>query len=210
MGNSGNRGSTLRKLLYYISCKNCKNCKKKNYDESSSNEYIQLRTEGDGSNYLSHISLDVDMDILNIDAIKIKSSNIIKENKCIIDEYYDQQENLGEGSYGIVIKVKQKLTQEIRAMKVINKSHIIFGVKESEILNEIKILKNLDHMNILKIFEFFKDENWYYIITEYRTKYYCITIYCSFYCPSFVYFLLQRNIVRNGIPNPENQFLFKY
>lgn len=139
-------------------CK-CINCKKKNRSD-----YILLPTEG-GSNYLSQISVDVD--ILDVNAIKIKSSNIVQENKCIINEYYEELENLGEGSYGIVMKVKHKLTYEIHAMKVINKSHIIFGVKESDILNEIKILKSLDHMNILKIFEFFKDQNWYYLITEY-------------------------------------------
>jgi calcium-dependent protein kinase len=52
-------------------------------------------------------------------------------------------------------------------MKIINKSHIIFGVNEQDIKNEIRILKSLDHMNILKIYEFFKDQNFYYIITEY-------------------------------------------
>ena len=33
-------------------------------------------------------------------------------------------------------------------------------------MNEINILKDLDHPHIIKIFEYFKDLNYYYIITE--------------------------------------------
>ena len=39
--------------------------------------------------------------------------------------------------------------------------------KINEIVNEIEILKNLDHPNIVKIFEFFIEADGYYIITEY-------------------------------------------
>lgn len=109
----------------------------------------------------------IDMNVTNVGLIRIKPSNFIIEKKCLPDEYYDRLEHIGEGSYGLVIKVKPKLTDEIRAMKIISKQNIIFGVKESDILTEIKILKSLDHPNIIKIFEFFKDENFYYIINEY-------------------------------------------
>ena len=33
-------------------------------------------------------------------------------------------------------------------------------------LNEIEILKKLDHPNILKLFEFFKDQKRYFLVTE--------------------------------------------
>jgi len=107
------------------------------------------------------------MNVANVGLIRIKPSNFIKENKCLPDEFYDRLEHIGEGSYGLVIKVKPKLTNEVRAMKMINKQSIIFGVKEADILNEIKILKSLDHPNIIKIYEFFKDEKFYYIISEF-------------------------------------------
>lgn len=35
------------------------------------------------------------------------------------------------------------------------------------IKNEISIMKAVDHPNILKLFEFFEDEEHFYIITEY-------------------------------------------
>jgi len=37
---------------------------------------------------------------------------------------------------------------------------------ERMLLNEIDILKDLDHPNIVKMYEFFQDEKRYYIITE--------------------------------------------
>jgi len=40
------------------------------------------------------------------------------------------------------------------------------GKDEEKFLNEIEILKNLDHPNILRIFEVFNDEKRYYIVTE--------------------------------------------
>ena len=37
---------------------------------------------------------------------------------------------------------------------------------EGEIVNEILTLKNLNHPNILKIYEFYEDEQAYYIVTD--------------------------------------------
>ena len=75
---------------------------------------------------------------------------------------------LGKGSFGSVYKVKHKITGEIRAMKIIKK-YLIKDSREkidNNGLREIQILKELDHPNILKIIEYYKDEKNYYIITE--------------------------------------------
>jgi len=37
---------------------------------------------------------------------------------------------------------------------------------ERMLINEINILRDLDHPNIVKMYEFFQDEKRYYIITE--------------------------------------------
>lgn len=39
--------------------------------------------------------------------------------------------------------------------------------KELEITNEIEMLKAIDHPNIVKVFEFYAADDWYYIITEF-------------------------------------------
>lgn len=128
-------------------------------------DYLPISMEGN-EEYKSQFT-SIDMNVTSVGQIKIKPSNFITEKNCLPDEFYDRLEAIGEGSYGLVIKVKPKLTEEIRAMKIISKSNIIFGVQESEILSEIKILKSLDHPNIIKIYEFFKDQNFYYIINEF-------------------------------------------
>lgn len=51
-------------------------------------------------------------------------------------------------------------------MKIINKKKIPFNEKEY-FLREIKILKKLDHPNILKLYEFLEDDEHYYLITEF-------------------------------------------
>lgn len=41
--------------------------------------------------------------------------------------------------------------------------------KEDErkrLFNEVEVLRKLDHPNILKVFEFFEDEKYFYIVTE--------------------------------------------
>ena len=37
---------------------------------------------------------------------------------------------------------------------------------KEKLLNEIEILKTLDHPNILKLYEFFQDQKRYFLVTE--------------------------------------------
>ena len=82
-------------------------------------------------------------------------------------DIYDELDDLGEGAYGVVKKVSLKENPEtIRAMKIIPKDMIAEGESIS-LLNEIKILKKLEHPNIVKIYECFFDEKHYiYIVSE--------------------------------------------
>jgi len=56
-------------------------------------------------------------------------------------------------------------TKEKRAVKVLKKENMDESEKAS-MLNEINILRNLDHPNIVKIFEYFEDDKRFYIVTE--------------------------------------------
>jgi len=53
-----------------------------------------------------------------------------------------------------VRKCLHKETKALRAVKIINKKYLASEEKE-KLLEEIKILKQLDHPNILKLYEFF-------------------------------------------------------
>ncbi len=52
-------------------------------------------------------------------------------------------------------------------MKVINKRHLHNSDSLKRFLYEIEILKDLDHPNVLKVFEYFLDHERLYILTEF-------------------------------------------
>lgn len=99
--------------------------------------------------------------------IKIDNQIIVNKIEGMPLEYYSQVKKLGEGSYGIVWKVEHIQTGLHRAMKKIVKNPKSKKDNEQDILNEIEILKKMDHPNIVKIFEFFNTPDGYYLITEY-------------------------------------------
>lgn len=46
-------------------------------------------------------------------------------------------------------------------------------------IQEVSILKKLDHPNIVNIYELYQDEQYFYLITEYLMKYYQTLRYLS-------------------------------
>ena len=54
----------------------------------------------------------------------------------------------------------------LRAMKAIKKKSVLKEEKE-KLFSEVSILKDLDHPNIVKLYELYQDENYFYLITEY-------------------------------------------
>ena len=102
----------------------------------------------------------------NNNNLEINTRLIINCNNKNPKDQYKIIKKLGKGAYGTVWKVRNINTGLFRAMKRITKMRNNMN-KINEILNEIEILKNLDHPNIVKIFEFFIEADGYYIITEY-------------------------------------------
>ena len=70
---------------------------------------------------------------------------------------------LGSGSYGIVYRVRHKVTKQIRACKTISLTKIKDKDKFEE---EIHILQKIDHPNVLKLYEYFIDAKNYYLVSE--------------------------------------------
>ena len=97
----------------------------------------------------------------------IKIKNLITLINSKPEDNYKIINKLGKGSFGSVYKVKNKITGEIRAMKIIKNNSINDndGVANKKFLKEIQVLKELEHPNIIKIFEYYIDNRYHYVIT---------------------------------------------
>jgi calcium-dependent protein kinase len=91
-----------------------------------------------------------------------KKNFINLKNKSLFEDY-EIKEKLGEGAYGCVYKALHKKSKLVRAVKAIKRKH----VDEVAFNMEISILKMLDHPNIIRLFECYYDNNYYYMIEEY-------------------------------------------
>jgi len=132
--------------------------------------------------YISHINHNNQTNNLEIKKIEstLVSHTVVTKNKIVVlnndvivsgnevnpEKIYIKKKLLGSGAFGEVWLVRHKDLERDFAMKIIkkrkNKSN-----EEKEIINEIEILKKLDHPKILKIIDFYSKVKKYYIITEY-------------------------------------------
>eukprot|EP00347_Sterkiella_histriomuscorum_P016451 403353126 len=90
----------------------------------------------------------------------------INEGRGKIEQKYDFLETIGQGGFGLVRKVRHKITGEIRAMKIIQVDQYDQSTLKN-LSNEVEILKQLDHPNIVKIYEFYQDKKNLYLIQEF-------------------------------------------
>ena len=98
--------------------------------------------------------------------INLTNDIIVSQSKADPGLDYKKLNFLGEGSFAAVYRVQNRITDAVRAMKVINKTATCSEEDDKEILNEINILRTMDHPNILKIFEFYSNRESYSIVTE--------------------------------------------
>ena len=148
--------------------------------------------------------------------INLTNDLLVGKLKSDPDEDYNKLNFLGEGKYSSVYKVENRLTDDICAMKVIKKTSSCTPKEEKEILNEINVLRTMDHPGILKIFEFYSNKKNYSIVTElcpggelfqqivdkapFNEKY---TAYVMYQIFSAINYCHQMNIIHRDL-KPEN------
>lgn len=94
----------------------------------------------------------------------IKKENFIVKNSANIDSIYKREKKpIGKGTYGEVIRAKHRETGQIRAIKLIPRSKI---KNWERFTTEVRILQQLDHPNVIKLYEYFEDETNVYLVTE--------------------------------------------
>jgi len=101
-------------------------------------------------------------------ALNVSPDIFVSLKKGLISDFYKIGKTLGEGAYGKVYQVQHRTTGMIRGMKALKKKSVLREEKE-KLFSEVSILKDLDHPNIVKLYELFQDENYYYLIMEFCT-----------------------------------------
>jgi len=100
----------------------------------------------------------------NSPRLHIRLDKFVKVKNEKVNLHYKIVKKLGEGSYGSVYKVVCILTRQERAMKIIKKVDV---TDEENVFAELEVLKRLDHPNILKLYEVFEEEDFFYVVTEF-------------------------------------------
>ena len=77
------------------------------------------------------------------------------------------QKKLGEGHFGSVCLVSSNITKKLYAMKEIKANRYESEEQRLEVQKEIKLLENLHHPHVITYFTSFRENNNFYIVTEY-------------------------------------------
>lgn len=113
--------------------------------------------------------------------------NLLKKH-CILVKfrnYFDDVKVIGNGNFAKVYLVERMNTKRQFAVKVFDKNLFMNDKNEKEcILNEIHILKNIDHKNLLKLEEIYEGEN---------------HVYCL--CRNYEGINLLESLIKNGMPD---------
>ena len=100
----------------------------------------------------------------------LESSGFIGKREGSITDHYNFSNKLGSGAYGSVRVASHKGSNLPRAIKTIQKKSISDDMRDqSKFFKEIDILRKTDHPNIVKLYEFYEDEENYHLVLEYLT-----------------------------------------
>lgn len=138
----------------------------------SSKEMLQVRSTGNLSENSNKINTGKETIIKKESKLAVKNtrhvkqSDLVGEKKAKISQVYEFLSEIGSGAFSKAYKVKHNATGIFRCVKKISKKDL--GENElKELVSEVGILKTLDHPNILKVYEFYQNAHFFFIVTEY-------------------------------------------
>ena len=104
-------------------------------------------------------------DLNGANKVTIDTNLLVTKGTTNNKNNYKRTKILGQGSFGTVFLVKHKILNTYFAMKVIKKTNK--SEKDEVLMNEINILRKMDHPNIVKITDFYTTNTEYILVTEY-------------------------------------------
>lgn len=91
---------------------------------------------------------------------------VLHKQTCIHEDYL-LGKNLGLGGLGSVRIAQHRPTKQDRAIKSINKLSISTDMRlKSQFFTEVDILRQIDHPNIVRLYEFYEDSQSYHLVME--------------------------------------------
>lgn len=91
----------------------------------------------------------------------------LENGKKIDNYYYNLSDRVGKGNFSEVFRGVDRNSGRPVAIKVVKFSSFTSTVAEQLLKNEVGILKELDHENVIKCLDVFKSKNNCYIVTEF-------------------------------------------
>ncbi|KAH9385213.1 polo-like kinase 1 [Nematocida major] len=82
------------------------------------------------------------------------------------DESFEITAMIGRGGFAQCFSVRSMKTQQDFAAKIIKKSELIRAKNKQKLLSEIKIHLSVNHKNIVKLFTYFEDKEFVFLIME--------------------------------------------
>jgi calcium-dependent protein kinase len=95
----------------------------------------------------------------------VSPANFVIANSKTFQEVYRMGKVIGSGAFGEVRRAIHRDTNEARAVKIFRKEMATESSK-NKLMQEINILRSLDHPNIIRVYEFFEETKKFYIVME--------------------------------------------
>ena len=94
-------------------------------------------------------------------------ADLVGEKKTKITQDYEFIKEIGSGAFSKVYKARHKTTKVVRCVKKLSKKDLTEDEK-LKLVEEVSILRNQDHPNIVKVLEFYQNEKYFFIVTEFQ------------------------------------------
>ncbi len=92
----------------------------------------------------------------------------VTDKKSTFAENYQVGSILGQGSYSIVRMATRSTDKKIVAVMIVNRAKL-HKDDEENLRREVEILMTLNHPNIVKVLDFYQEEQYFYVVLEHMS-----------------------------------------